>query len=58
MKYMDVKPLAVNRAAVDVMIDATYSITTAHGPQRLDMRDQNELVLEWDGKRWMFLSEM
>jgi hypothetical protein len=58
MKYMDVKPQAANRAGVDVMIDASYSITTAHGPQRLDMRDQNEMVLEWDGKRWLFLSGM
>ena len=58
MKYMEVKPLAVNRAAVDVLIDASYSISTAHGPQRLDMRDQNEMVLEWDGKRWLFLSGM
>ncbi len=58
MKYMDVKPLAKNRAAVDVMIDATYSINTQRGPQRLDMRDQNEMVLEWDGKRWLFVSGM
>ncbi len=58
MKYMEVKPLAKNRAAVDVMIDATYSINTQRGPQRLDMRDQNEMVLEWDGKRWLFVSGM
>jgi hypothetical protein len=58
MKYMDIKRLAPNRAAVDVMIDATYSISSARGPQRLDMRDQNEMVLEWDGKRWLFVSGM
>jgi hypothetical protein len=58
MKYMNVKRLAHNRAAVDVMIDATYSIASARGPQRLDMRDQNELVLEWDGRRWLIVSGM
>ena len=59
MKYMKVKPLSANRAAVDVMLDATYTINTEHGtPQRLDFRDQNEMVLEWDGKRWLFLSGM
>ncbi len=58
MKYMNVKHLAANRAAVDVMIDASYSIATANGPKRLDMKDQNELVLEYDGRKWLFLSGM
>jgi hypothetical protein len=58
MKYMDIRRLSTNRAAVDVMIDATYSIASARGPQRLDMRDQNEMILEWDGKRWLFVSGM
>lgn len=47
------------RAAVDVLIDASYTITDAFGkPKRPDKRDQNQLVLEWDGKRWLFLSGM
>ena len=47
------------RAAVDVMIDASFTITNAYGKAaRPDKRDQNQLVLEWDGKRWMFLSGM
>jgi hypothetical protein len=58
MKYMNVKHLAANRAAVDVMIDASYSIGTANGPKRLDMKDQNQLVLEYDGRKWLFLSGM
>lgn len=47
------------RAAVDLLIDASYTITNAYGkPARPDKRDQNQLVLEWDGKRWLFLSGM
>lgn len=47
------------RAAVEVLIDASFTITDALGkPKRPDKRDQNELVLEWDGRRWTFLSGM
>jgi hypothetical protein len=47
------------RAAVDIMIDASYTVTNAYGKaSRPDMRDQNQLVLEWDGHRWLFLSGM
>ena len=47
------------RAAVDILIDASYTVTNAYGkPSRPDKRDQNQLVLEWDGRRWMFLSGM
>ncbi len=47
------------RAAVDVLIDASFTITNALGkPIRPDKRDQNQLVLEWDGHRWLFLSGM
>ncbi len=47
------------RAAVDVLIDASYTVTNAYGkPARPDKRDQNQLVLEWDGRRWLFLSGM
>jgi hypothetical protein len=47
------------RAAVDVLIDASYTISNALGrPYRPDKRDQNQLVLEWDGRRWLFLSGM
>lgn len=47
------------RAAVDIMIDASYTVTNAYGkPSRPDKRDQNQLVLEWNGQRWLFLSGM
>jgi hypothetical protein len=47
------------KASVDVLIDASFTITDVLGkPKRPDKRDQNELVLEWDGKRWLFLSGM
>lgn len=47
------------RAAVDILIDASFTVTNAYGkPARPDKRDQNQLVLEWDGHRWTFLSGM
>ena len=47
------------RAAVDVLIDASFTIPDATGkPKRPDKRDQNELVLEWDGHRWLIVSGM
>jgi hypothetical protein len=47
------------RAAVDVLIDASFTIANPIGrPTRPDKRDQNQLVLEWDGNRWLFLSGM
>ena len=47
------------RAAVDVLVDASYTITNVHGKAvRPDKRDQNQLVLEWDGRRWLFISGM
>src|SRR4051812_41857694 len=47
------------RAAVDILVDASFTITNAYGkPSRPDKRDQNQLVLEWDGRRWQFLSGM
>lgn len=58
MRYMGIKRVGKNRAAVDVLIDASYSIQTANGAQRKDMRDQNELLLEYDGRNWRFLSGM
>lgn len=46
-------------AAVDILIDASFTITDAFGkPMRPDKRDQNQLVLRWDGHRWLFLSGM
>lgn len=47
------------KATVDVLIDASYTIQNAQAkPTRPDMRDQNQYVLEWDGRRWLFLSGM
>src|SRR5215813_13735043 len=57
MRYMGIRRER-NRAYVDVLIDANYTIATANGPQRQEMRDQNELVLEFDGRRWLFVSGM
>ena len=55
----DNDPKAGCKAAVDVLIDASYTVTSAMGtPKRPDKRDQNQLVLEYDGKRWLFLSGM
>lgn len=44
-------------ARVAVLIDASFTIDDARGQdRRTDKRDQNELVLEWTGDRWKFLS--
>jgi hypothetical protein len=65
MRYMNVSQSCPKllkagcRASVDVLIDASYTIASATGkPVRPDKRDQNELVLEWDGHRWLFVSGM
>ena len=58
MKYMSVARRG-DRAYVDVLIDASFTVKDARGQEvRADMRDQNQFVLEWDGKRWLFLSGM
>ena len=47
------------RAAVDVLIDASFTVSDPNGkPRRPDKRDQNQLVLVYDGHRWQFLSGM
>lgn len=72
VRYMDVKQSCTSlhapdekhgvppcRAGVAILIDASFTITDAFGkPKRMDKRDQNELQLEWDGRRWLFLSGM
>ena len=57
MKYVKVRRQG-QRAYVEVIIDASYTISTSQGEQRMDQRDQNEIVLEWDGEHWMFVSGM
>lgn len=57
LKYMRVRQQA-NRAFVEVLIDASYTIETDGGQERLDKRDQNEMVLEYDGAHWLFISGM
>lgn len=58
MKYMGIDRKG-NRAYVDVLVDASFSIKNARGAEvRADMRDQNQFILEWDGKQWLFLSGM
>ncbi len=65
MRYVAVKQTCAKdlrpgcRAAVDILIDANWTITGANGkPLRPDKRDQNEITMEWDGKRWLILSGM
>jgi hypothetical protein len=57
MKYVKVRRQG-QRAYVEVVIDASYTVTTSQGEQRMDQRDQNQLILEWDGEHWMFISGM
>src|SRR5215475_9750689 len=57
LRYMGVRR-DQNRAYVEVLIDASYTISTSGGPVRQEMRDQNQLVLEYDGRRWLFVSGM
>ena len=57
MKYVKVRRQG-QRAYVEVVIDASYTVTTSQGEQRMDQRDQNQLILEWDGEHWMFVSGM
>ena len=46
-------------AHVEVQIDASFTVSDARGATvRRDKRDQNELVLVWDGQKWLFLSGM
>lgn len=65
MRYLAVRQTCTKdlvagcRAAIDVLIDASFTITDANGqPKRPDKRDQNELILEWDGRRWLFIAGM
>ena len=47
------------RASVEVLIDASFSAVDAVGNElRRALRDQNQFVLEWTGKKWVFLSGM
>ena len=57
MKYSRVRRQE-NRAYVQVLIHASYSIKTHRGDERMDKKDQNELVLVWTGDKWMFVSGM
>lgn len=57
MKYLKIVRKG-DRATVNVVIDASYTIAGPAGEQRMDKRDQNQLELEWDGERWLFLSGM
>jgi hypothetical protein len=44
-------------AHVEAMVDASFTVVDARGQdRRTDKRDQNELVLEWTGETWKFLS--
>jgi hypothetical protein len=57
VRYMDLiqEP---DHVKVDVLIDASFTVQTARGPQRLDMRDQNQLVLKNENGRWLIVSGM
>ena len=44
-------------AHVEALVDASFTVVDARGQdRRTDKRDQNELVLEWTGDSWKFLS--
>lgn len=46
-------------ARVEVLVDASFTVADARGQdKRVDKRDQNELILEWNGDKWQFLSGM
>jgi len=46
-------------AHVEVQIDASFTVSDARGATvRRDKRDQNELVLQFDGQKWLFVSGM
>jgi len=58
MRYMNIRRRA-ERAYIDVLVDASFTIEDARGQDaRADMRDQNQFVLEWDGRGWLFLTGM
>ena len=58
LRYKKIR-YAAGKAFVDVLIDASFTITDADGnPVRRDMRDRNQFVLEQDGDDWKFLSGM
>ena len=58
MRYMNIQRRG-DRVFVDVLIDASFTIPDPRGEDtRADMRDQNQFVLEWDGRHWLFLSGM
>jgi ketosteroid isomerase-like protein len=57
LKYLRVRRQG-DRAFVDVAIDASYTVKTTRGDERVDKRDQNQIVLEWDGEHWKFISGM
>jgi len=73
VRYMDVQQSCGNslhapdeqhgvppcRANVAILIDASFTIADPFGkPKRMDKRDQNELQLQWDGHRWLFVAGM
>lgn len=44
-------------ARVEALVDASFTVIDARGQdRRADKRDQNELVLEWSGEKWKFVS--
>jgi hypothetical protein len=58
MRYMAIERRG-DRAYVDVLVDASFTVEDARGEDtRADMRDQNQFVLEWNGRNWLFLSGM
>jgi hypothetical protein len=58
LRYMNIRREG-EIAYVDVVIDASFTIEDARGEMvRRDMQDQNQMILEWTGEEWMFLSGM
>jgi hypothetical protein len=57
IKYLRVK-MEGEKAWVDVMVDASYTVATSRGEERVDKRDKSQFVLERNGDRWLFVSGM
>ena len=58
VRYVNIKRSG-KRAFVDIIVHASWTIQDARGEEmRKKKRDQNQLVLEWDGEAWKFLSGM
>ncbi len=58
LKYLNIRHME-NRVLVDVLIDASFTIKDVNGDTfRKNMRDNNQIVLEYVGYEWKIISGM